>query len=61
MSMNVNGRTLYDLKEVSSMLQVTERTLYTYLKDKKLRGQIIGRKWYVSSANLDDFINGASA
>lgn len=60
MSIQANNTTLYTLKDLSAMLHITERTLYNYLHDGKMRGQIIGRKWYVSQENLDAFINGVS-
>ena len=48
---------VYTLKEVASLLKVTERTLLTYLKEKKLKGNKIGGKWIISQENLQDFIN----
>lgn len=49
---------LYTLKEVAELLKVTERTLLTYLKDKKLKGVKIGGKWRISEENLTNFVNG---
>jgi excisionase family DNA binding protein len=49
---------VYTLKEVASLLKVTERTLLTYLKEKKLKGNKIGGKWIISQENLQNFING---
>ena len=48
---------LYNLKEVSELLKVTQRTLLTYLKEGKLKGQKIGGKWIISEENLHKFIN----
>jgi len=50
--------TLYTLKDLSGLLKVTERTLLTYIKDGKLKGQKIGGKWLISETNLQKFMNG---
>lgn len=49
---------LYTLKEISELLKVTQRTLLSYLKEGKLKGQKIGGKWIISDENLHKFING---
>ena len=49
---------LYTLKDVAELLKVTQRTLLTYLKEGKLKGQKIGGKWIISEENLHKFING---
>jgi excisionase family DNA binding protein len=48
----------YTLKQISKKLNVTERTLLSYLKSGKLKGQKIGQRWIISQRNLDDFIDG---
>ena len=49
---------VYNLKEISELLKVSQRTLLDYIKDKKLKATKIGGKWIVSHANLTNFING---
>ena len=49
---------LYDLKELSEKLEVTQRTLLTYLKEGRLKGVKIGGKWKVTEDNLQKFVNG---
>jgi excisionase family DNA binding protein len=49
---------LYTLKDLAKMLKVTERTLHTYIKDGKLKGQKIAGKWQISERNLQAFLNG---
>lgn len=49
---------LYTLKELAQLLEVTERTLHTYIKTGKLKGVKIGGKWKVTEENLQKFING---
>lgn len=48
---------VYTLDEVAEVLKITRRTLYTYIKEGKLKAVKIGREWRVSEAALQDFIN----
>jgi excisionase family DNA binding protein len=52
------GIKLYSLKDLQKVLGVTQRTLQTYIKDGKLKGQKIGGKWQISESNLRKFVNG---
>lgn len=47
---------VYTLQEVADILQITRRTVYTYLKDGKLKAVKIGKFWRVSEENLEEFI-----
>lgn len=49
---------LYTLQELEGLLEVTTRTLLTYIKEGKLKAVKIGGKWKVSESNLQDFVNG---
>lgn len=49
---------LYSLQELSNMLQVTRRTLYSYVKTGKIKAVKIGGTWRVSEDNYLSFING---
>ena len=39
-------------------LNITTRTLLTYIKQGRLKAVKIGGKWLVSEQNYSDFING---
>ncbi len=52
--------TLYKLDEVAEMLGLTKRTLYSYVKDGRLKAVKIGKFWRVSEENLQDFIQKGS-
>lgn len=47
---------VYTLDEVAQVLQITRRTLYTYVKQGKLKAVKIGREWRVSEDSLKDFL-----
>lgn len=46
---------VYTLKEVEELLQVTQRTLYNWIKDGKLTAFKAGREWRVTREALEDF------
>jgi excisionase family DNA binding protein len=46
---------MYTIKEVSETLQVTPRTVYSYIKDKKLKAVKIGKYWRVKRDELQSF------
>ena len=48
----------YSIEEVSQILKVTRRTLYTYLKDGRLRATKIGKEWRVRHQDLEAFLTG---
>jgi excisionase family DNA binding protein len=48
---------VYTLDEVAGIIKVTRRTLYTYLKEGKLKAVKIGKYWRVSEEALKVFIS----
>ena len=47
---------VYTLQEVQDLLQVTRRTLYTWIKDGKLKAFRAGREWRVTKETLQEFL-----
>lgn len=52
-----DGIKVYTLDEVADILQLTRRTLYSYIKEGKLKAVKIGKYWRISEKNLEDFIS----
>lgn len=50
----------YNVHEVSDMLQITEHSVYLYLRAGELRGIRRGRSWRVSEADLRAYMRGNS-
>ena len=46
---------LYTLDEVADILQVTRRTLYTWIKADQLKAVKMGKYWRVSEQALQEF------
>lgn len=49
--------TLYTVKEVAIILKVTYRTVWSYIKNGKLKAGKIGREWKVAESDLREFVN----
>lgn len=58
MPKEIMGTTLYTLKEAAELFGITQRTMFIYLKDKRIVGQKIGGKWYFTEETLKKFIRG---
>ena len=48
---------LYTLREVEKILKVTQRTLYTYIHEGKLKATKMGKYWRVKHTDMQDFID----
>ena len=49
---------LYDIKAAAEILHVSSRTVGTYLREGRLHGTKIGRKWQITEENLEKFMKG---
>ncbi len=47
---------VYTLEEVCSILSITKRTVYNYIKAEKLHAFKMGKYWRVTEESLRDFI-----
>ena len=61
MPVEIMGFTLYSIKELSEILDVTVVTLRKYFRSGKMKAQKIGGKWYVTEENVKKFLGGDSA
>ena len=51
-----NDIKVYTLEEISGLLHITRRTLYTYVKEGKLKAVKVGKYWRVTEKNLQEFL-----
>lgn len=47
---------VYTTGEVQEILQVTQRTLYRYIKAGQLKAVKVGREWRITQEALKDFL-----
>ena len=50
---------MYTIKDLTKILNVSPRTLHTYIKEGRLKGAIkLGGKWQISEDNIKRFLQG---
>lgn len=47
---------VYTIEELVTILHVTRRTIYDYIKYGKLKAVKIGKYWRVTEKNLEEFL-----
>lgn len=52
-----NELKVYTLEEIAELLHITRRTLYTYVKEGKLKAVKVGKYWRVTEKTLEEFLN----
>ena len=52
MPIRVGGLILFTVEELAELLGVRERTIREYLRDGRLKGRKIARRWYVPEESL---------
>ena len=55
MSIQVGDMKLYAVEEVAEMLNVGEPTIRRYLREGRLKGKKLAKRWYVSEENLKEY------
>ncbi len=53
----IGNLALYTVEELSDVLEIQERTLREYLREGRLKGRKLARKWYISEDNIRDYFN----
>lgn len=48
--------TVYTVDDIAELLQVSQRTVYDYLRSGKLKGKKIGKSWKVTEEALRAFL-----
>ena len=51
----VGGLVLYDVETLSKLLDVQERTIRKYLREGRLKGRKLARKWYITEESLQAY------
>lgn len=52
-----NSLELYDVEELARLLNVQEKTIRSYLREGRLKGRKMARKWYVTEASLQEYFS----
>lgn len=54
----VNGMKIYDVEDLVKLLGITRVSVQRYLREGRIRGIKIGRRWQVTEGNLKAFLSG---
>ena len=46
---------LYDVETLAKLLGIQERTIRAYLREGRLKGRKMARKWYVTEQSLQEY------
>lgn len=58
MPIKVVTKKLYSVKDLTKMLPITPLTIREYFRKGKIKGNKVGRNWYVTEENLESFLEG---
>jgi hypothetical protein len=58
MTIKIDNEIYYTVRDLTSLLSLTELTVRSYLREGKLLGHKPGQFWYVSQKNLKLFLGG---
>jgi excisionase family DNA binding protein len=47
---------LYTIDEIASIIKVTQRTIYNYIKSGQLKAIKLGKYWRVKHQDLEEFL-----
>jgi len=48
---------LYEVKELSQLLAIQERTVRKLFRDGTLKGRKLAKKWYITEESLKDYFS----
>jgi len=58
MPIKFKEKELYSVKELEKILPITPLTIREYIRKGKIKGQKIGKNWYVKKTDLESFLEG---
>jgi len=57
MSTQIGTLKLYTVEELAKLLGVQDKTIRAYLRDGKIKGRKIARKWYIPEESLREYFS----
>ena len=59
MPINIRGEKYYLVEDLAKILPLTKNTVRMYIRKGRLRGQKLGKLFYVSNTDLRKFLDGS--
>lgn len=60
MPKEILGEVMYNIEEAADIIGVTPRTILNYIKQGRILGQKLGRRWYFSEERMKNFLQGTA-
>lgn len=57
MPKNIGDIKLYTVEELSELLDIQETTIRKYLREGRIRGRKMAKRWYISEENLASYFS----
>ncbi|OQX56659.1 MAG: hypothetical protein B5M53_00325 [Candidatus Cloacimonas sp. 4484_209] len=52
----IDPNKLYTIDEISNFLDLSSQTIRKYLRDKRIAGKKIGRRWHILGKDIINFV-----
>jgi hypothetical protein len=56
MTKKIGNIIMYDSKEISELIGLTEQSVRMYFRTGKLKGKKIGKNWFISNKDLKEYL-----
>lgn len=57
----IGDKKIFTIVEATELLQLSYQTVRKYIKNGRLKGQLVGNKWYVTDESIKRFAFGEDA
>jgi excisionase family DNA binding protein len=52
----IDPNKFYTIEEISHFLDLSQQTIRKFLREKKMKGKKIGRRWHILGKNIINFV-----
>ncbi len=52
----IDPNKFYTIEEISNLLDLSSQTIRKFLREEKMRGKKIGRRWHILGKNVINFV-----
>jgi len=52
----IDPNKFYTIEEISNFLDMSSQTIRKFLREKKMKGKKIGRRWHILGKNVINFV-----
>ena len=52
----IDSNKFYTIEEISNFLDLSSQTIRKFLREKRMKGKKIGRRWHILGKNIINFV-----